>query len=514
GAEASGGREYIVMELVPGETLSEILARGPLPLAEALRFALQIAEALEAAHEEGVVHRDLKPSNIKVTPGGKVKVLDLGLAKAMQPSSPDATASQSPTLIADQTRPGVILGTVEYMSPEQARGKEVDKRADIWAFGCVLFEMLSGRRAFTGETTSDALVSILTREPDWPALPSETPERIRELVRRCLQKDAGQRVRDAGDARLEIESCLAELSGRSGPRDAARPPRPVRRWAPLVLILLVLAAGTAAWLYSRGSRSTSGAAADRMRSLVVLPSRDLSGTPGGQLVGDGLVETLSARLGELPGIQVVTPSAAVAASDRLADPFRAAKSVGATLAVRSSLMRSGDVVRIAYSIWDVGNRSQLASGTVDGAASDLFGIQDRLAESVAGGLKVRRGARRTPTPTGLDGAGAQERYLQAIGNLQRYDKPAEVDAAVRTLETLAAEKPNSALVPAALGRAYLYEYNLTREKSWTQKAAGAVARARQLDPDLPEVNATLGELESRTGKPKEAIAAFERTLAV
>ncbi len=518
GIEQAGPLRYIVMELVPGETLAEQLARGPLAIPDALRLARQIAEALEAAHEKGIIHRDLKPANIKVTPEGKVKVLDLGLAKAMDSKIETGDTSQSPTMMLDQTRPGVILGTAEFMSPEQARGKAVDKRTDIWAFGCVLYEMLTGWRIFQGETISDVLAAILTAEPDWSRLPKQTPPRVRDLLVRCLKKDANERLRDIGDARLELGSSLDEAPATSGARERAAPTPINRRWAGPVSIL-VIATAIAAWAYLQRSRSgtTSNATrttADSTRSLIVLPSRDLSGAPGGQLVGDGLVETLSARLGEIPGIQVVTPTAAVAASDRLVDPFRAAQSVGADLAVRSSLMRSGGAVRIAYSIWDVGKRSQVASGTVDGTASDMFAIQDRLAESVAGGLKLRRAAHRTPTPTGLDGAGAQEKYLQALGNLQRYDKPAQVDAAASLLEPLAKEFPNSALVPAALGRAYLYKYNLTRERTWADKAGHEVSRARGLDPELPEVNSTLGELSVRTGHPKEAITAFERALSV
>ena len=176
GAEQSGDVRYIVMELVPGDTLAEQMGHGPLSLAESLSFARQIAEALEAAHEKGVVHRDLKPSNIKVTPDGRIKVLDLGLAKMMETRPEAEDMSKSPTAVMqDQTRPGVILGTAEFMSPEQARGKEVDRRTDIWAFGCILFEMLSGHRAFSGETLSDVLAAILTKEPDWERLPADTP---------------------------------------------------------------------------------------------------------------------------------------------------------------------------------------------------------------------------------------------------------------------------------------------------------------------------------------------------
>src|SRR5712692_4461070 len=198
GAEEAGDVRYLVMELVPGVTLDATLGRGPIPLAESLQISRQIVDGLEAAHEKGVVHRDLKPSNIKVTPDGKVKILDLGLAKAMEMPGSGEGMSHSPTITLEQTRPGTILGTVEVMSPEQARGKEVDKRTDIWAFGCILFEMLTGRRPFAGETISDVLAAILTREPDWEALPASTPARVRELLSRCLEKDANKRLRDIG----------------------------------------------------------------------------------------------------------------------------------------------------------------------------------------------------------------------------------------------------------------------------------------------------------------------------
>ncbi len=225
GIEQEGPVRYIVMELVPGETLAEQLARGPLAIAEALRLARQIAEALEAAHERGIVHRDLKPANIKVTPEGKVKVLDLGLAKAMDSKIEAGDTSQSPTMMLDQTRPGVILGTAEFMSPEQARGKAVDKRTDIWAFGCVVYEMLSGWRLFRGDTISDVLAAILTAEPDWSRLPAQTPPRVRDLLARCLKKDANERLRDIGDARSGFSTLWPRrLRGRRSCRRRAAAP--------------------------------------------------------------------------------------------------------------------------------------------------------------------------------------------------------------------------------------------------------------------------------------------------
>ena len=197
----------LVLELVPGLTLADRLARGPLPVKEALVIARQIAEALEAAHEKGIVHRDLKPANIKITPTDVVKVLDFGLAKAETDTS-DADVANSPTLSGGTDRE-CLLGTAPYMSPEQARGKPTDKRTDIWAFGCVLYELLTGRAAFKGDTSVDAIAAVLEREPDWTALPAATPASIRRLLQRCIEKDPKRRVHDIADARIEIDDVLS-----------------------------------------------------------------------------------------------------------------------------------------------------------------------------------------------------------------------------------------------------------------------------------------------------------------
>ncbi|HXW05856.1 MAG TPA: protein kinase [Vicinamibacterales bacterium] len=246
GFEKSGETRALIMELVEGDTLEQRIAAGPLPVAEALQIARQIAEALEAAHESGIVHRDLKPANVKVRGDDSVKVLDFGLAKALDPSAASLAADplNSPTLTAHATRLGVVLGTAAYMSPEQARGKLVDRRADVWAFGVVLYEMLMGRRPFQGEDVSETMAAVLRETVDFGALPSETPTQVRELLQRCLERDVRQRLRDIGEARVLIDRVIAGRStdsgrapGISAPAAAAGTPRPLRRVAAAAIVV-------------------------------------------------------------------------------------------------------------------------------------------------------------------------------------------------------------------------------------------------------------------------------------
>jgi serine/threonine-protein kinase len=257
---------FLAMELVPGEDLAERLKRGPIPVDEALAFARQIAEALEQAHEKGIVHRDLKPANVKVTPEGKVKVLDFGLAKAFAgeaASGSSADLSQSPTLAHTGTQAGVILGTAAYMSPEQARGRAVDKRADVWAFAVLLFEMLTARRPFGGETVSEILAAVIKDEPSWEFLPTGLPAAVAGVLRRCLVKDSARRLHDIADARLLLEDAEREP-------EAPAPARAPRRREALAWLLAVAGIGTAAALAWK--RSASPPAEPLTHFTVTLPS--------------------------------------------------------------------------------------------------------------------------------------------------------------------------------------------------------------------------------------------------
>jgi Tol biopolymer transport system component len=285
GFEELAGITALVLELVEGLTLAERIAAGPVPVADALVIARQIADALDASHERGIVHRDLKPANVKLTPDGSVKILDFGLAK-MEPTAREV--AESPTITAFATREGVIAGTAPYMSPEQARGKTVDKRADIWAFGCVLYEVLTGRRAFAGDTTTDVLAAVVHRDPDWKLLPRTTPDNIRRLLIRCLEKDPTRRLRDIGEARVEIADALAPSpAARGWSRDAV-----VRLAGVAGVVSLVAIAGV--WLWTeRQPRGMSGA------PLVKRLTSDVGLTTAPALSPDGtLVAYASDRAGE------------------------------------------------------------------------------------------------------------------------------------------------------------------------------------------------------------------------
>ena len=255
GLEEAEGQKALVLELVEGPTLADRISKGPIPLDEALPIAKQIAEALEAAHEAGVIHRDLKPANIKVKDDGTVKVLDFGLAKAFQPDASDVSASMSPTisLTAAATQMGMVIGTAAYMAPEQAKGKVVDKRADVWAFGAVLYEMLTGKRAFGGGDVSDTLAMVLMKEVDWSLLPADTPGSVRKLLERCLAREPKQRIRDIGDAQLAMEGAFETTAGALSDALVARPLAVWQRPVPLALAALALLAvgGLAVWTLTR-----------------------------------------------------------------------------------------------------------------------------------------------------------------------------------------------------------------------------------------------------------------------
>jgi len=294
--EANGSR-FLILELIEGETVADRIAHGPIPVEEALDIAKYICEAVEAAHEKGIVHRDLKPANVKITPEGKVKVLDFGLAKAMETQSPSATLSNSPTMLSG-TIGGMILGTAAYMSPEQARGRAADQRSDVFAFGCVLFEMLAGRQAFQGEDVSDVLASVIKADVDLTLLPHNLNPRLNELLRRCLAKDRKHRWHAIADVRLELETIIADPRGERVLAVGSPKREPVwKRSLPIVAAILLTFAIAAIFL--RNPRSSPPLAVTRF--AISLPEGQTFTNPGRHLIvvspdGANLVYVANQRL--------------------------------------------------------------------------------------------------------------------------------------------------------------------------------------------------------------------------
>jgi serine/threonine-protein kinase len=507
--ETVDGVRLLVMEMVPGDTVKQLLADGPLPLSRALAIARQVAEALDAAHGKGILHRDLKPANVKVTPEGKVKLLDFGLAKAFAPPPGATDLSETPTLDTDATRQGVILGTASYMSPEQARGKPLDWKSDVWSYGCLLFEMLSGRRAFQGESPSDTLVAILDKSPDWGALPLETPPRILDLIQGCLTKSREERTPDLAHARQVIDAVLEVRTAFAPPTGpSARIRRFPRAYAAAGSVLAV---ALAALLYfTLRGRDTKALPATKI--LAILPATDLTGRPDGRQLCDGVTFSLGVKLQNVPGLSITRPSDPSMLKET--DPARWVRDTGANLLVQPALRQMGETRQLSFSMALAGSPIQIASGEVTGPAAEHFRLEDELVRKLTAALSIHLAERdrvpATATPSIASGA-AQTDYLVALGYLERYDDPAQVRKAIDLL-TQIPNGDDSALVQAALGRAYLIAYGGSKDVGMAGLAKNAAERSFSLDPDLPEAQVTLGEILAATGSPGKAVAVTRKAL--
>jgi serine/threonine protein kinase/Tfp pilus assembly protein PilF len=343
------GEPYLVLEFVDGETLAARLSRGSLSVGETLEIGCQVASAIEAAHEQGIVHRDLKPGNVMLTAAGTVKVLDFGLARGDQPAasaSSDFTAT--PTVALSNTGDGVVLGTAPYMSPEQARGKPVDRRTDVWAFGCLLFECLGGRQAFDGETVSDVIARILEREPDWTALPPTLPAGLRDVVRRCLIKEANERPRDIGDLRRELRGLMQGQSSPSGFHAAAGEPP----------------------------------------SLAVLYFENLANDRDSEYFCSGITEDILTDLSKIKGLRVASRNAVLRYRGTQPELSKVASDLGVKAVLEGSVRRSGDRVRITTQLVNAADGFQLWAERYDRTLLDVFAVQEEIASAIATALRV------------------------------------------------------------------------------------------------------------------------------
>src|SRR5882672_433270 len=454
GLEEAAGAPHLVLEFVEGETLAARLSRGALPQTEALALGIQIAGAIEAAHERGVVHRDLKPGNVMINRAGMAKVLDFGLAKSDPGLASGASLSDSPTFSEhpDATAAGVILGTAAYMSPEQARGKPVDRRSDVWSFGCVLFECFTGRAAFAGETASDLIARILEREPDWSALPAGTPPRVREILRRCLRKNADERPRDIRDVRLELSDIAS------------------------------------------GGGKTEG----REKSIAVMPFENLSGSDD-EFFADGVTDEILNALAQVEGLRVAARASCFAFKGRREDLRAIGEKLDVTTVLEGTVRRAGPRLRITVQLANAADGYQLWSERYDREMTDVFAVQDEIAGAIATRLRgtMHAEADRSRARGGTKNLEAYELLLR--GRALQMKRGRFVLQAVACFERAIAIDPRYAEPLASLSDSYrlMGIFGVTSFAEAMSKSKTLAERALAIDPRLVEAWATLAAVEEQ-----------------
>jgi len=443
---------YLVLEYIPGHTLTERIAHKPLKLQEALSIGRQVAEAISAAHEKGVVHRDLKPGNIKITPQGRVKVLDFGLAKPTfgEYKKSDVTA----------TEPGRIIGTPAYMSPEQARGKPTDTRSDIWSFGCVLYEMLTGKVPFEGETVSDTLVKLLDREPDWHALPQTTPANIQVLLHRCLEKEPHRRLRDMGDIAITLEDTATELQHLTLRTETVETDR-----------------------------------TQPTKAIAVLPFENLSNNQEQEYFVDGMTDTLIAELGKIEALRVISRTSSMHFKGTNMKVPEIAKELGVDAIIEGSVLKVGNDVRITVQLIDGKTDTHLWSENYRGTLTNILELQSEVTLAITREIEVavtpeeekRITHRKSVKPE------AHEAYLKGIFFFEKKTKESfrtSIDYFKQAIEI----EPNYAAAYAWLSAAYwvpsIYGYGGGHESF--SRAKIAVNTAIKIDKTCGEAHSSLG----------------------
>ncbi len=500
GLEEWRGHPCLVMEHVPGPTLAERLSRGALPVQEALHVCRQVAEALEAAHGQGVIHRDLKPANIKVMPQGRVKILDFGLAKSLEGAQSESALVESPTAT-QVTREGMSLGTPGYMSPEQARGKDHDRRTDIWSFGCVLYETLTGRRAFPGKTSSDTLVAVLGGEPDWGALPTSTPATVRTLLQRCLRKDAEHRLHDIADARSDLEEATA-ATGSSGPAGGWAPgKRPPLRLVLAGAAAFILLAAVGYLAQVRLSARPPGSPV--AQSLAVLPFHVVEDPESKGDLGLGLADDVITHLANLGGLRVRPTRTVLSYRGPTVDLLEAGRTLKADNVLSGTVRKTGAGYRVSVQLVRVVDGASYWGESYDVATEELPGLEDRITQQVSGALGVRV----TPPEKArlyrryTANAAAYEAYLRGRAHLVRSTEEGMAAAAEAFDEALGLD-PNYALAHAGLAMAsaemHLRFAPPEEVQAWGEKAKAQAQRALALDPNLAEVHQALAAVYGKT----------------
>lgn len=482
GLDESAGVNFLILELVEGETLAERLKRtGPIPVDEALRVMIQVAEALGAAHQKGITHRDIKPANIKATPEGRVKVLDFGLAKVLRTAA--AAPPLKPAEAGLESGTGRILGTPRYMSPEQARGEAVDQRTDIWAFGCVLYELLTGQPALGGKTVSDIIAAILEREPGYDALPSAAPEQVRRLIQQCLVKDAGKRLPDITEARQAIASALTN------------PRRPTFTRRRLIASCAAAAAVGAPMAFNFGGVRDRllGTPGPRIRSLVVLPLENLSRGSEQEYFADGFTDALITDLSKIDGLRVISRTSAMRYKGRAKALPEIARELHVEGVVEGTIQRDGQHVRVRVNLIQASTDSTLWSEGYEGELREALRLQARVTQAVARQIRgaispeqqARLGSRRVVKPE------VYEDYLRGMYYLNK-SAPADHDKGIAFLRAAIDKDPAEPLAYAGLSLGYS-RIGHDRIPDAFKLAGAAASRALELGETMAETYAGLAQ---------------------
>src|SRR5580698_2788629 len=501
------GIDYLVTEYVPGLTLDAKLAGRPLPEVEVLQLGKQLASGLEAAHKEGVIHRDLKPANVKITPDGRLKILDFGLAYILKTEATETTATASLTETYSDA------GTLPYMAPEQVKGQKPDARADVWSAGAVLYEMSTGKSPFGDLSRGPLIAAILERDPVSPrTVNPKISEGLERVILRALQKDPKERYQSAGDLRIDLAN-LATGTAPIYPKQASAPAW--RRWLAMVALAVVaaVAIGAVAWWMRHRQPVVPEA-----RMMAVLPFVSVAGDAPTNALGLGLTETVTAKLVQaVEGghLQLVSTRDLVAHGVKTSEQARS--EFGTDLVLEGSMQQDGTRIRITWSLVDPRTHAQIAADTVTGTDDDMFGLQDKLVDDVVEKLPLAvEPGRRQALQGHLDTKPeAYDFYLRGRGYLEDYQSLDNLENAIAQFERAIAVDKNYAPAYAAMGMAYNTGFRWkNRDKDWVEKAKTQCEHALAITPQLAEGHTCLGNVFVSTGRYEDAVQEFQRSLAL
>jgi len=475
GLEEADGTLYLVMELVPGQTLAERLHRGRMPLDDTLRVCRQLAEALGAAHHRGIAHRDIKPANIKLTPDGRVKILDFGLAKSADEVKTLVSVEDAPTMA--MTSPGLVLGTPAYMSPEQVRGEPGGTRSDLWAFGCVFFELLAARRAFIAPTMAETIAAVLMTDPDWHALPTDAPHAVRDLLRRCLDKDPQRRVQDVAEILAAVDRAQREgpATERTGPRRT-------------------------------------------IRSLAVLPFVNTSGDPQMDYFGDGITESLILGLSRLPQLKVTAQSSVFRYRGQTDRALEIGRTLGVEAVLTGRVLQRGSALQISVELADV-EGWRIWGAQYRRRADDIFAAEEEITREISENLRLTLTREHTQTLARRHTGNVEAYHLYLKGRFYWAKRTQEGLARSMQYFRDAIEcDPTYALAYAGLAEAYIPQgfYCHVPPTEAFPRARAAAERALEIDPDLSEARTVIASIKGAYegdlhGAEQEARAAIVRS---